>query len=115
MCFGISFSSTLTTRHVKEIGRQLVTVSLTPLLNTGVIFANLHSLGSLPNFREKLNIFEKDGAIDDADSLSIHAVIPSGPQALLVFKPNSNFSTSSSMASSGDLLLNEKQKNLLFR
>ena len=53
-------------------------------------------LGSLPNFREMLNIFDKDGAIVDADSLSIRAVITSGPQALLVFKSNSNFSTSAS-------------------
>ena len=60
------------------------------------MLGNFHSLGSLPNFREMLNIFDKDGAIVDADSLSIRAVIPSGPQALLVFKSNSNFSTSAS-------------------
>ena len=61
------------------------------------MLGNFHSLGSLPNFREMLNIFDKDGAIVDADSLRIQAVIPSGPQALLVFKPNSNFSTSASV------------------
>ena len=49
------------------------------------MLADFHSLGNLPNFREVLNIFDKDGAIVDADSLSIRAVIPSGPQALLVF------------------------------
>lgn len=92
----ISFSSTLTTRHVKEIGWWLVTVSFTPFLNTGIIFANLHSLGSLPSFREMLSIFDKDGAIVDSDFLSIRAVVPSGPQPLLVFKPN-NFSTSASI------------------
>ena len=51
------------------------------------MLADFHSLGSVPNFREMLNILDKDGAIVDADSLSIQAVIPSGPQALLVFKP----------------------------
>ena len=61
------------------------------------MLGNFHSLGSLPNFREMLNIFDKDGAIVDADSLNIRAVIPSGPQVLLVFKPNSNFSTSASV------------------
>ena len=61
------------------------------------MFADFHSLGSLPNFREMLKIFDKDGAIVGADSLSIRAVIPSVPQALLVFKPNSNFSTSASV------------------
>ena len=61
------------------------------------MLADFHSLGSLPSFREMLNILDKDGAIVDADSLSIRAVIPSGPQALLVFKPNSNFSTSASV------------------
>lgn len=60
------------------------------------MLADFHSLGSLPNFREMLNILDKDGAIVDADSLSIRAVITSGPQALLVFKSNSNFSTSAS-------------------
>ena len=39
------------------------------------MLADFHSLGSLPNFREMLNILDKDGAIVDADSLSIRAVI----------------------------------------
>ena len=60
------------------------------------MLADFHSLGSLPNFREMLNILDKDGAIVYADSLSIRAVITSGPQALLVFKSSSNFSTSAS-------------------
>ena len=60
------------------------------------MLADFHSLGSLPNFREMLNIRDKDGAIVDADSLSIRTVVTSGPQALLVFKSNSNFSTSAS-------------------
>ena len=47
----------------------------TPFLNTGVMLADFHLLGSLPSFREMLNILDKDGAIVDADSLSIRAVI----------------------------------------
>ena len=60
------------------------------------MLADFHSLGSLPNFGEMLNILDKDGAIVYVDSLSVRAVITSGPQALLVFKSNSNFSTSAS-------------------
>ena len=48
------------------------------------MLADFHSLGSLPSFREMLNILDKDGAIVDADSLSIRAVIPSGPQAFFI-------------------------------
>ena len=40
---------------------------------------------------------KKKKLILDTDSLCMRAVIPSGPQALLVFKRNSNFPTSASL------------------
>ena len=61
---------------------------LSTFSETGGIFADLHLLGNLPKLRDILNSFGDERAMQGAASLSIRAVRPSGPQALLTFRLN---------------------------
>ena len=70
-----------------------MTSSFSPFLYTGVTLALFQSHGNFPLLRDMLNRHEREREIDSAASGSNRTVTPSGPVALLVFRPSSNFST----------------------
>ena len=68
-----------------------MTSSFLPYLYTGVTLPRFQS-HNFPFLRDMLNRHERELEIEGAASRSNHTVTPSGPVALLVFRPSSNFS-----------------------
>ena len=81
----INVLSNFHTTDVKLTGLKFFALLLDPFLNSGVMFASVHSEGTIPFSSDKLNTFASGILICSKISLSSFGGIPSTPGDLLSF------------------------------